>query len=725
MSTPLPSPNTEPGPRLMQQTAATTALPPPRIIAVAGASALEGGNYYGARVLINLVEAGVQAQIYPVNPRLAGSELCGLPVYKSLSDLPAAPDLVFVVTPAQFVIPTLEEAAALGTAVSVVVTAGSGDDSERRAFRARIAEVAHASRMRIIGPNSMGLMNGALSLNGSFASGTIGGRVPPGHIACLSQSGATLSAMLQWFGDSKVGFSWLVSTGDESATGLEVLMQAMVGDDDVRSIMLFLEGVRDGTAFRRAALEANRAGKPVTMLQVGRTDKGREAVMSHTGRIAGTREVFAAVAQETGVIETESLVEFFGTARTMAQRAKRRGDLPRNRRAAVVTVSGGAASLSADQLYALGWELPAFGPAMVAALAEATGQSDVHNPADIGGTWRNPDKIAKAITAIARDDSIDTIFLPLAAGGQFAEGVAKAVISAAQTIPQDVFVSWVGMSDRVRALFDEAGVPAFDDLPFAARAAEACAKFSESQANRTGIEDLLQVLSDNPASAGTAPTSASPIWTVTETLEDLQRAGLPCAAFEVAGELDTKDIVTRAERIGFPVALKLSSPDLNHKSDDGGVAIGLADGPAVASAVERFKALAARRKLTNASILIQKMEQGVELLVGIKRDPAFGPVLVVGLGGTLAELHGEIAATCLPTTAAMLRSTLTRNARLNSLLDGYRGQPAADRDALVAFLADFARWAQSKGERLQEVDLNPVMVTGRRISIVDGRAAWN
>jgi|GEM_PF-1852490 len=709
----------------MQQTAETSALPSPRIIAVAGASALEGGNYYGARVLTNLVEAGVKAEICPVNPRLAGSQLYGLPVYGSLSDLPTPPDMVFVVTPPRFVIPTLEEAAGLGAAVSVVVTAGSGDESERRAFRACISELARTSSMRIIGPNSMGVMNGALSLNGSFASGTIGGYVPPGSIACLSQSGATLSAMLQWFGGSKVGFSWLVSTGDESATGIEDLMQAMVGDENVRSIMLFLEGVGDGAAFRRAALAARQAGKPVTMLQVGKTDKGREAVMSHTGRIAGTREIFAAVAQETGIIETESLVEFFGTARTMAQCPKRRGGLPRNRRAAVVSVSGGAASLSADQLYALGWELPAFSTAMIAAIADATGQADVHNPADIGGVWRNPDKMAKAITTIAKDNSIDTIFLPMAAGGPFAEGVARAIVSAAKAITQDVFISWVGMSDAVRKLFDDAGIPVFDDFPLAVRAAEACAKFSESQADQAEVDELMRVLSSARVSARTAPAAASPVWTVTETLEDLRQAGLPCAAFDVAHELDSDDIVARAERIGFPVALKLSSPGLNHKSDDGGVAIGLGDGPAVAAAVAQFEAVAARKSLTGLSVLIQKMERGAELLVGIKRDPAFGPVLVTGLGGTLAELHAEIAATCLPTTPAMLHHLLMRNSRLNKILDGYRGQPAADRDALVSFLADFASWALSKGDGLQEVDLNPIMVSGRRISIVDGRAAWN
>jgi acyl-CoA synthetase (NDP forming) len=704
---------------------AAAALSSPKVIAVAGASDIEGGNYYGARVLANLVEGGAKATIYPINPRLAGTRLLGLPVYASLSDLPSPPDTVFVVTPIKFVLPTLEEAAELGVATSVVVTAEGGSEAQRRLFRQRISEIARTSGMRIIGPNSMGLMNGTLSLNGSFASGTVGGHIPPGGIACLSQSGATLSAMLQWFGNSKVGFSWLISTGDESATGLEELMQAMVEDPEVCSIMLFLEGVGDGLAFRRAALAARMAGKPVIMLQVGKSEKGREAVQSHTGRVAGTREVFAAVAQETGIIETENFVEFFSIARTMAQRPERPGNLPRKRRAAVISVSGGAASLSADQVYALDWEMPEFSSSMVAAIAAATGQSGVHNPADIGGAWRNPEKMTRAIAAIAKDESIDTIFLSMGAGGVFAEGVAQAIVMAAKAIAQDLFVAWVGMSDAVKQIFDSADLPAFADFPLAARAAEACARFSESQANRKDAAALLEILSGTPADTLPATAAASGIWTVVEALGDLHREGLPCAAFDVVEVLDPGEVARRAERIGFPVALKLSSPDLNHKSDDGGVAIRLADGPAVEAAVETFRKIAERKNLAGSSVLVQKMEQGLELLVGIKRDPSFGQVLVVGLGGTFAEIHGEVAATVLPTTPSMLRDLLSRNRRLNTLLHGYRGQPAADREALVSFLGDFARWALDKGEALQEVDLNPVMISGGHISIVDARAVWH
>lgn len=696
----------------------------PTTIAVAGASDLNSGNYYGARVLANLVEGGTRAKVYPVNPRLAGSVLLDLPVYGALSDLPSVPDLVFVVTPIKFVLPTLEEAARLGVGTCVVVTAESGNEDERRIFRSRIAELARSSGMRVIGPNSMGVMNGTLSLNGSFASGTVGGRVAPGTIACLSQSGATLSAMLQWFGDSRVGFSWLISTGDESATGIEALLQAMVNDPEVESIMLFLEGVANGAAFRQAALAARLAGKPVTMLQVGNSDRGREAVASHTGRVAGAREVFSGLASETGIIETESFVEFFGTARALSQRPRRPGDLPRNRRAAMLSVSGGAASLGADQIYALGWELPEFSEATAAAVAEATGQAAVHNPADLGGVWRNPEKMTRAILSIAENADVDTIFLSMGAGGVFADAVAEAIVVAAEQITQDVFVAWVGISDSVHRIFDRAGVPAFPDLPLAVKAAEACATFTQGQANLQGTADLLHLLSEAPTQQSGQAAATSTLWTVTESLGDLRNDGLPCAPFEVVEGLDPGAVATAAERIGFPVVIKLSSLDLNHKSDEGGVVVGLKDAQSVHKAVTVFQQIVTSQHLTGVSVLVQKMERGLELLVGIKRDASFGPVLVVGLGGTLAELHGEVAATVLPTTPAVLRDLLFRNAKLNLLLDGYRGQPAADREKLASFLGDFARWAQSKGDALQEVDLNPVMVSGGQISIVDARAVW-
>jgi acetyltransferase len=433
--------------------------------------------------------------------------------------------------------------------------------------------------------------------------------------------------------------------------------------------------------------------------------------------------VFSGLARETGIIETQGFVEFFATARTLSQRPTRRNNLPRNRRAALLSVSGGAASLGADQLYQMGWELPGFSAETTAALMETTGQPGIQNPADLGGVWRNPDKMTKAITTIANEEGIDTIFISMGAGGVFAQAVAEAIVRGADSVTQDVYVAWVGMTDVVDKTFDRASVPAFPDLPLAAAAAEACAIFSQNQRDVAQAAELIDVLERAPAAA---PPSAgdSSLWTVTEALSDLSEAGLPCAGFDVVASLDAREIGASAARIGFPVVLKLSSPDLNHKSDEGGVAVGLKDIQAVETAVAAFEVIAHRLRLNHVRVLVQKMERGIELLVGIKRDPSFGLVLVTGLGGTFAELHGEVAATVLPTTRAMLNDLLSRNKKVNALLDGYRGQAGANRDALLSFLEAFALWAREKGEALQEVDLNPVMVAGDHISIVDARVVW-
>jgi acyl-CoA synthetase (NDP forming) len=517
----------------------------------------------------------------------------------------------------------------------------------------------------------------------------------------------------------------LVSTGDESATRLEELMEAMVGDPTVSVIMLFLEGVNDGMRFRRSALAAQIAGKPIVMLQVGKSEKGREAVQSHTGRIAGTREVFAAVAAEAGIIETRSFVEFFGTAKTLAQQCVRARALSRNRRAAVITVSGGAASLCADQLAEIGWSLPDFTNATVAAIEAATSQSNVHNPADITGVWRDPSKVAGTMSAIALDDSIDTIFVALGAGGAFAHNVAEALSSAALTLTQDVFVSWVGMTPETREIFDRAGVPAFDDFPLAVQAAEACAKYAESQHRLEDAAELLRILSKRADTREIDAHGEPSLWTVTRTLSDLRDAGLPCAQFDISAALDPVDIANRSEKVGYPAVLKLSSSSLNHKSDEGGVALRLSDSSAVLAAARAFQQLAENKRLAEPSVLIQKMASGVEILVGIKRDAVFGLLLVLGLGGTMAELHAEIVATPLPTTPAGLHALLSRHHKLNTLLDGYRGQAPVDRETLVSFLHAVAQWAESKGATLQEVDLNPVMAAAKDISIVDGRVIWN
>lgn len=271
------------------------------------------GNYYGARLLSNVLNAGPSLPVYPVNPRYAGTEVQGLPCHACLADLPAVPDLVLITSPVRTVVPTLEEAASLGVATAVVISSELGETAARRALDEAVARIARDSGMRIIGPNSMGVMNGHARLNCSFSSGTHRGGFRPGPVAVLGQSGAVISYLLQTHAVSDLGYSWMVSTGNEAGTTLEQLLEGVVADPGTGIVLLFLEGVTDGPALRRAALRAAVQGKPVLLLKSGVSEAGARAVESHTGRIAGGREVYAALALEAGIHQAVSYDDLFDT----------------------------------------------------------------------------------------------------------------------------------------------------------------------------------------------------------------------------------------------------------------------------------------------------------------------------------------------------------------------------------------------------------------------------
>jgi acetyltransferase len=676
------------------------------------------GNYYGARLLSNVLNARPSLPVYPVNPRYAGAEVQGLPCHARLSDLPAVPDLVLITSPVRTVVPTLEEAAALGVATAVVISSELGETSTRRALDGAIARIAQTSGMRIIGPNSMGVMNGHARLNGSFSSGTHRGGFRPGPVAVLAQSGAVISYLLQTYAESDLGYSWMVSTGNEAGTTLEQLLEGVVADPATGIVLLFLEGVTDGPALRRAALRAATQGKPVLMMKAGISEAGMRAVESHTGRIAGGREVYAALAEEAGIHQARSYDDLFDAARTLAVHGLRRKDRPHGRRAAVITTSGGAGTVAADHLSAAGWSLPEPPAEIAEALSHEAKQGDIGNPVDVTGAFARHSLLPRLLAVLDGWDGIDAVFVVTGAGGDNAEPVAKGVAEAAQGMRQDVLVAWMGRPEPVRQVLETAGIPTFTDPLRAIAAAEACARYREAQSlrdARAGLLAMLETTAEAPPAA-TRPTGAAELFT------ELAAAGVACAPFGVTAGLDPAEAADIATRIGFPVALKLDSPALSHKTEAGGVKLRLDDRAAVEAAAQQLAAVGAG--LPTARLLVQRMASGIEVLVGIKRDPSFGPLLVLGRGGVEAELHADVVATLLPTDAAGLERMLARHARLEALLAGWRGAQPADRTALLALLRRIAAWAVAQGPVLEEADFNPVMVGPEGAVVVDARAGW-
>ena len=693
----------------------------PRVIAVVGASPVGSGNYYGARLLANVISAGPDATVFPVNPRYANTEVQGLAAYGRLSDLPTVPDLVLLVTPVRLIPDILREAGALGVATAVVISAEFGDERARKALDETVADIGRTTGMRIIGPNSMGVLNGVGALNASFSSATYDGGLRPGPVAVLGQSGAALTYFLQVNRDQRLGYSWLISTGNEAATTLEELFEDVVVDEATSVIMMFVEGVSDGTRFRRAAYAARSLGKPVLMLKAGASESGREAVQSHTGRIAGADHIFTAVAEETGIVRVGSYQELFDCARSLAELGAPNRDAPHGRRAVVIGTSGGAVTLIADHLSAAGWTLPKL-PAPVREKLEAEScQKGLGNPIDITGTFADVTLMPRMLRVISTYSDVDAVFVVTGAGGAPAETVATEIAAVAPAIGHEIYVAWVGMPPEVARALDRPGICAYPDPLRAVAAAEASAQFrcSQTQYRQDGRPSA-------PPAIGVQQRSVerNGLWTAAETLCYVDAAGVRCAPFTVSTGLDPEEVAGLAGQIGYPVVLKLDSRSLNHKSDQGGVKLGLADRAAVIDATGAFREIAARDGLARPRVLVQAMIRGIEILVGVKRDPAFGPVLLLGSGGTLAELRHDALAVVLPASRRDLDRMLWRHTTLSRLIAGYRGAPPADRDSLVDVLEHISEWALARGDSLMEADFNPVMVSEEGAFVVDARAVF-
>jgi acetyltransferase len=665
----------------------TQRLTVPRSVAIVGAS--DGSSYYGTRLMANVAAVAPEFPVYPVNPRRAGGTIAGRTVYGSLADLPEVPGLVVITTPIPTVLGTLAAAGELGVGTCVVIGQHTGTRDEQRAFDASVAEAAERWKMRVIGPNSMGVLNGNARLSATFSTGASKETLRGGNVGVLAQSGALIAYCLQHFANRQVGYSWLVSTGNEAATSLEDLLEELVDDDATRVIVLFLEGVGDGTRLRRALLRAHRRGKAVVALKVGVSESGREAVLSHTGRMTGAREVFDTVARECGLLVCTSYGELFDAVQALSLYAAR----PRvaGRRAAVVTTSGGAGTYTADRLEEAGWTLPPLSPTVAAAIEEATGQH-VGNPVDITGGFAHPDWLGRVVGELGREEIVDAVFVATGAGMAPAAGMAKGIVAAAGSGPE-VYAGWVGLPETARDIFDQGGVPTFDDPARAVAAATA--------------RKIVPLRTAEPADV--PPAAAETRWHVgAEAFSVLTRHGVSTAPVAAVAPGDQAAALSAAESAGWPVVLKLDSQRLSHKSDAGGVAVGLKDADQLAAAVDRLTALAAAVDPDGARLLVQRMARGHEVLVGVTRDPVFGPILTLASGGVTAELSDDAVRIVLPAGRDELDDLVGRHRTLPVLLAGYRAGPPADRAALVGLLSAVSDWVCAAG--VAELDLNPVFV---------------
>ncbi len=686
----------------------------PRSVAVIGASRNPGT--IGSQIVANLVNDGFTGPVYPVNP--SARAIHALPAWASVGAIPAPPDLAVIVVPKEVVQGVAEECVAAGVKGLVVISAGfrevGGEGVERER---RLTELVRANGVRMVGPNCLGVLNTdpAFACNATFA------RVMPPHgrAAFVSQSGAMGLTVLDYARSYGIGIAQFVSVGNKSDVSGNDLVAYWEHDDAVDVILMYVESFGNPRKFLDLASRIVRR-KPIVLVKSGRSRAGARAASSHTGALAASDAAVDALLTQAGVIRAESVEELFDYAMAFTGQPA-----PRSRRTAVVSNSGGAGIVAADALDAEGLELPELSPATVERLrALLPPEASLRNPLDMIAS-AGPAVYGAGLDALLADPNVDAalaMFVPPLGVRQedVAAAIARVVPAHAGKPVLAVLMGNEGLPEGRHAL-SEVRVPAYIFPESAARALAALAWWGE-QRTRT------RTPAPEPAVDRTMAVEilAGARGAGRERLDEAEALGLMEAyGIPVAGGRrvqDAGEAVSVAAELGFPVALKVMAPALSHKSDVGGVRLGLADAESVRRAHGEMLA-AVKRAAPEAAVegvLVQRMApKGLEVIVGVHREPGFGPLVMFGLGGVFVEVIRDVAFRLAP-LAVEDAHDLLRSIRGARALDGLRGAPAVDREALVDLLLRVSRLALDL-PAVASLDLNPVMALAEGVVVADAR----
>ncbi len=692
----------------------------PERIAVIGASSDPGS--VGGVVLENLTSGSFAGTVHPVSDRHAAAR--GIPAVASVSELPKPPDVAIVCTPAATVPGLVRECGEAGAAGVVVVSAGF---SERGAAGAELErelrEVAAGFRgLRVLGPNCLGFLNPGLGLNASFARA----RPRPGRVALVSQSGALVSAMLDWAEEEGVGFSAVISTGNMVDVDFGDLIDHLASDQQTQALILYMESITDPRKFMSAARAFVRS-KPIVAYKAGRFPASAQAAASHTGALAGADDVYDAAFRRAGIVRVDAIADVFDVAELLARTPR----TPRSRgaRLAVVTNGGGPGVMAADALLARGGELASLDAETLTRLDAALPAQWSHgNPVDLLGDADGP-RYAAALETVLADRGADAVLIVLTPQAMTDPGaVADTVAQTAAEARKPVLAAWMGgpAVREGRAGLEASGVPAYDTPERAVRAFMDLVEHGRLQGvlhetprslpvrfalDRPRMRDLLSgLVLQEPGTLTEVQSKAL-----------LEAYGIPVTRPLVARSPD--EAVAAAERVGYPVVLKVDSRDVSHKTDAGGVATGLLRARQVRSAfaaIERsVAAYHPEARIDGVTVQPMATGPGQELIVGARRDPVLGAVILVGAGGTAAELLADTALELPPLNERLARRML-ESLRVWPLLQGYRGRPGADLDALLEALMRFSYLIADCPE-IAEVDVNPLLAGPDGVLALDAR----
>jgi acetyltransferase len=688
----------------------------PRSVAVIGASERPGS--VGATVLANLTSAGFRGAIWPVNPKYRLLE--GLPVYRDAIDLPQAPELAVICTPAATVPPIIDTLGARGCKAAVVLSAGlDAQGSSGRTLRQAMLDAARPHLLRILGPNCVGLLVPGRGLNASFAPVA----ALPGHLAFVAQSGALVTAVLDWARARRIGFSCFVSLGDGSDVDFGDLLDHLAGDPETEAILLYAESIREARKFMSAARGAARA-KPTIIVKAGRVAEAAHAAFSHTGALAGSDLVYDAALRRAGMLRVYSTAELFDAVAILAQPRR-----PAGGRLAILTNGGGPGVMATDALVAGGGTLGQLAPATLARLSANLPPTWSHgNPVDIIGD-APVERYRLALQVLLDEPGADAVLLIHAPTAIVPSAeIARALMPLLRGAARPVLCCWLGGASvaQARSLCADAGVPVFDTPEEAVRGFMQLVDYQRNQRMLMQVPTASTLAPPDRAGARrrVAALLADGVTTVGEADAKaiLAAYGIPVVPTEIA--CDDTGALAAARRVGYPVALKIVSPDIVHKTDVGGVVLDLENDAdlehALATMPARVRAARPQARLTGYTVqAMARRPRAHELIVGISTDPVFGPVILFGQGGVAVEVTAD-QAVGLPPLNRVLAADLVGRTRAARLLAGFRDFPRADMDSLYDVLVRIGQLAADLPE-LAELDINPLLADDAGVVALDAR----
>lgn len=673
----------------------------PKSVAIVGASRQK--SKVGYEILANMMGAGYKGEIYPVNPQADTIE--GLKCYPDLESIKKVPELVIIVVPAKIVPATMQQCAKVGTRAVIIITAGFKEvGKEGRELEEQISQTARQAGIRVIGPNCLGVIVPANKLNASF-----GGDLPAaGSIAYLSQSGALLAAIFDIANASGIGFSKLISIGNKADVGELDVIKDLSSDKDTKVIAGYLESITDGNAFVRQAEQISHI-KPILLIKSGGTQAGAKAASSHTGSLAGSETAYESAFERAGIIRCDSIKQQFDYAQAFANQP-----LPAGPRVAVITNAGGPGIMAADSIEQRGLTFAKLNDETVRKLeSELPPAANLYNPIDVLGDAL-ADRYEFALNVVLDDPNVDIVLVLLTPQAMTeAAATAEVIVNISRQKPlKPILTCFLGakkVAEGVRIL-REGKIPQYDATGSAVAAIKGMVNYVRWRSrpkrvvklfpvNRRKVEGIIerhqrQKINDIGE---------------TESKEILEAYGFVTPRGSIATSAEQAENI--AKQLGFPVVLKIWSPDILHKSDVGGVRIGLENEQEVKDSFDlmMYRIPKKRPEANILGVLVQEMcKSGKEVILGMNRDPHFGPLMMFGMGGIMVEVLKDVSFYLAPLTAEEAKQMLI-NTKTYQMLQGVRGEEGVDIEAIAEGLQRLSQLV-TEFPQIQEMDINPYVV---------------